>query len=209
MAVARFARLMLLLGGGLTLVMYIISPAAIPPGHARYLIGMNIALPALVYPLWSAGVATYLGTQAPWRLWLLRASGRWVCLALITLTFMGGVVSTYTLAPAAHAQYSADQTLVRDLERLGVRHMYTDYWTCYKVAFLTRKQIVCDVLDSMLEQGNNRYLPYVATVQADPRAAYVFPTDSPQAAAFARQADTPVSRFIQIRLDDYMLFMPR
>ena len=208
-SVERFARLMLLLGGVLTLVMYVISPAAIPPGHARYLIGMNIALPALVYPLWSAGVATYSGSQAPRRLRLRRASGHWVWLALIMLTLTGGVVSTYTLAPAAHAQHSADQTLVRDLERFGVRHMYTDYWTCYKVAFLTREQIVCDVLDGMLEQGNNRYQPYVATVQADPRAAYVFPTDSPQAAAFARQADTPVSRFIRIRLDDYALFLPR
>jgi hypothetical protein len=207
--VARFARLMLLSGGVLTLVMYVISPAAIPPGHARYLIGMNIALPALVYPLWSAGVATYSVSQTPWRLRLRRASGHWLGLALIVLTFMGGVVSTYTLAPAAHAQHSADQTLVRDLERLGIHHMYTDYWTCYKVAFLSREQIVCDVLDGMLEQGNNRYLPYVASVQADPRAAYTFPTDSPLAAAFARQADTPAARFIQIRLDGYVLFLPR
>jgi hypothetical protein len=86
--------------------------------------------------------------------------------------------------------------------------MYTDYWTCYKVAFLTRERIICDVLDGMLEQGNYRYPPYVATVLADPRAVYVFTADSPQAAAFPRQAGAPVSRFIQLRLDDYVVFLP-
>jgi len=125
--------------------MYITSPAAIPPGHARYLIGMTTALPALAYPLWSAGSATCRGSQAPRRLWRRRAVGYWLCLGLVMLTLMSGVVSTYTLSPAAHAQYDADQTLIRDLERLGVLHMYTDYWTCYKVAFMTKKQFTCDV----------------------------------------------------------------
>jgi hypothetical protein len=212
MAVVRFARLMLLLGGGLTLALYIISPAAIPPGHARYLIGMSIALPALVYPLWRAGRAAYRRSQvdshAPWGLWRRQAVGYWGCLGLVALTFMGGVVSTYTLTPATHAQYADDQTLIRDLERLGVRHMYTDYWTCYKVAFLTRERMTCDVLNDRLQQGLNRYPPYVAMVQADPRAAYVFPASSPQVAAFLRQMGTPESSYIQLRVDGYIVFLP-
>jgi len=209
MAVVRFARLMLLLGGGLTLAMYVISPAAIPPGHTRYLIGMTIALPAFVYPLWSAGRAAYRDSLAPRRLWRLRAAGYWGCLGLVLLTLMGGVVATYTLVPATHAQYEADQTLIRDLEQLGVRHMYTDYWTCYKVAFLTNERIICDVLGDMLEQGNNRYPPYVAAVQADPTAAFVFPVNSPQTAAFLRQTGAPASRFIQLSLDGYVMLQPR
>jgi hypothetical protein len=208
MTVVHFARLMLLLGGGLTLAIYVISPAAIPPGHTRYLIGMNIALPALICPLWSAGRAAYRDTVVPRRLWRLRAAGYWGCLGLVMLALMGGVVSTYTLAPATHTQYEADQTLIRDLEQLGVRHMYTDYWTCYKVAFLTREQVTCDVLGDMLEQGNNRYPPYVATVQADPSATYVFLADSSQAAAFLRQIGTPEARFIRLYMDGYVLFLP-
>src|SRR5262249_23103422 len=90
-------------GGGLAFVMYIISPAAIPPGHARYLIGINIALPALIYPFWSAGSSAYRGSQESRRLWR-RVVGYWGCLGLVTLTLMGGVVSTYTLTPAAHVQ---------------------------------------------------------------------------------------------------------
>jgi len=49
----------------------------------------------------------------------------------------------------------------------------------------------------------------LATVQEDLHAAYVFPADSPQAAVFVRQADTTVSRFIQVYLDDYVVFLPR
>jgi hypothetical protein len=205
--VTHAGRLALLLGGGLATVMYSISPSAIPPGHTRYLIGMLIALPAMIYPLWFAGIERWSGFRASHRSWMRRISVSWVCLGLIFLALGGGVVSTYVLAPAARAQYGADQSLIRDLDRLGVRHMYTDYWTCYKVAFLTRERMTCDVLNKSLGQGNNRYVPYVAEVQADPRAAYVFPAKSPQAAAFARQMDAPGWHFVRVRLNGYVVYL--
>ena len=108
-----------------------------------------------------------------------------------------------------HTQYEADQALIRNLGKLGIHHMYTDYWTCYKVAFLAEEQLTCDVLGRSLEQGNNRYLPYVAPVEADPHAAYVFPVNSPQTAAFVRQVGTSSSQFIQISLESYMVYVPR
>lgn len=207
-AVTHTGRLALLLGGGLAVAMYSISPSAIPPGHTRYLIGMLIALPAMVYPLWLAGIELWSGFRASHRLWMRRISVSWVCLGLIFLALGGGVVSTYLLAPAARAQYAADQTLIHNLDRLGVRHMYTDYWTCYKVAFLTRERMTCDALNKTLGQDYNRYLPYVAEVQADPRAAYVFPANSPQAAAFARQMDAPGWHYVRVRLNGYVVYLP-
>src|SRR6185437_14521693 len=108
-------------------------------------------------------------------------------LALILLAPVGGVASAYRASAATRASYQADQTLIRDLERLGVRHMYTDYWTCDKVAFLSQERITCDTLKTDLSGGFNRYPPYVAQVAADPHAAYVFPATLPQAAALAQQ----------------------
>ena len=207
-AVIQFGRLALLVGGGLTLVMYLISPAAIPPGHARYLIGIAIALPAILYPLWVAATVPRLDAKAPRRSWIRQVLVSRLCLGLVLLTLAGGVVATYRQTPATHAQYAADQALARDLERLGIRHLYTDYWTCYKVAFLTREKITCAVLGSSLEPGNNRYPPYVAAVANDPHAAYVFPSDSLQTAALIAKAATPGWRYRQVSLDGYVAYLP-
>lgn len=208
-AVRQFGRLMLLLGAGLTVAMYIVSPAAVPPGHARYLIGMAIALPAIIYPLWNAGRLParldVFGSRRSWIHWL---STYRVFVGLFILVLAGGVVATYRSAPAAHAQYAADQQLVRDLERLGIQHMYTDYWTCYKVAFISHERITCDILGATLAQGNNRYPPYVAAVQADPRASYAFPANSPQAAALARRASDPAWHATQVTVDGYVIYLP-
>jgi hypothetical protein len=203
--VLYFGRLMLLLGGALALAMYVASPAAAPPGHTRYLIGLIVALPAIVHPLWSASKLWGLRLRESRMYW---ASLRFVCAGLVVLALAGGVVATYTAAPAEHARLVADEALIHDLERLGIRHMYADYWTCYKVAFLTTERITCAVLGAALEQGNNRYAPYVADVQVDPRAAYVFPAGSAQAAALAAKATTPAWDFAPVSLDGYVVYMP-
>ena len=171
-------RLALLLGGALTLAFYLMSlAAATPAGNARYLIEMNIALPAIAYPLWTTSAALAqrgrVSRRTPWL--------RWAGLGLLSLTLLGGVVATYRASGAARASYRADQTFIHDLERLGVRHIYTEYWTCAKVAFLSQERITCDGLNPTLGQGFNRYPPYVAATAADPQAAYVFPASSPQA----------------------------
>jgi hypothetical protein len=207
-------RLALLLGGALTLAFYLVSPAAATPaGNARYLVEMDIALPAIVYPLWMisavpslrGAVFTVISTVVSQRtLWLRRAS-----LALLTILLIGGVVSTYGASSAARASSRADQSLIRDLERLGVHHMHTDYWTCDKVAFLSQERITCDALKATLVEGFNRYPPYVAQVAADPRAAYVFPASLPQAAALAQKARDPAWPYTLTRMDGYVVWLRR
>src|SRR6185437_11535387 len=140
-AVIQAGRLALLLGGALTLLFYLLSlAAATPAGNARYLIELDIALPALVYPLWAVatGEMKLPGFVGISRLSALRFAALGA-LALILLAPVGGVASAYRASAATRASYQADQTLIRDLERLGVRHMYTDYWTCDKVAFLSQE----------------------------------------------------------------------
>ncbi len=200
-AALQGGRLTLLTGGALALALYISSPqAATPAGNARYLIGLLIALPAVVYPLWAAAVAAR-GWRRAWRV---------ASLALIALIMAGGVAATYAQAPSARADMAASRALVSDLERLGVRHMYTDYWTCYKTAFLSQERMTCDVLGVGLRQAqDNRYPPYVAEVQADPRAAYVFPDGSPQAAALERKAADPAWGYTLTQVDGYVIYRPR
>ena len=209
-ALRQVGRLMLLLGGALTLAFYLVSAAsATPAGNARYLIEVDIALPALAYPLWPTHAWPRLrllgaGATAPSVNWLRRAA-----LGLLTLTLLGGVVASYRASAATRASYQADLRLVSDLERLGVRHMRTDYWTCGKVAFLSRERITCDVLRADLTPGDNRYPPYVAQVEADPHAAYVFPDGLPQAQALAQKARAPTWPYAPTRVDGYVVWLPK
>jgi hypothetical protein len=212
-AVRHGGRLALLLGGALTLALYLVSLAAsTPAGNARYLIEMNIALPAMLYPLWALGVGAGEGVARP--AWLAAALAphsrgwRWLALGLVAALLAGGVVATYRLSAATRASAQADQRLIHDLERLGVRHMHTDYWTCDKVAFLSQERITCDTLKSELSEGFNRYPPYVAQVAADPHATYVMPSQLPQAAALRQRAQNPDWHYTLTVVDGYDVWLP-
>ncbi len=51
--VIEFARLMLLLSAAITIALFVTSPtAAVRPWSTRYLVGLLIALPAVLWPLW-------------------------------------------------------------------------------------------------------------------------------------------------------------
>jgi hypothetical protein len=213
-AVRHGWRLALLLGGALTLALYLVSLAAsTPAGNARYLIELNIALPAMLYPLWALGVGDGEGVARP--AWLARALSprtrlwRWLALGLVALLLAGGVVATFRLSAATRASAQVDQRLIRDLERLGVRHMHTDYWTCDKVAFLSREAITCDTLTNDLSEGFNRYPPYIAQVAADPHAAYVMPQNLPQAATLKQRALAPNWPYTLTVVDGYDVWLPK
>jgi hypothetical protein len=213
-AVRHGGRLALLLSGALTLALYLVSLAAsTPAGNARYLIELNIALPAMLYPLWALGVGDGEGEGLARPTWLATALSprtrlwRWLALGLIALLLAGGVVATFRLSAATRASAQADQRLIRDLERLGVRHMRTDYWTCDKVAFLSREAITCDTLRNDLSEGFNRYPPYIAQVAADPHAAYVMPQSLPQAATLKQRAQHPAWPYTLTVVDGYDVWM--
>lgn len=173
----QLARLSVLLAAALTLVLYIFSsgPLTGPGLHARYLICLLVAAPTIFWPLWKGLRAASI----KWR------TGRRILstlCALILLCFCGlalaGSILAFGEVPAASALNQRDEALIRSLEHIGIRHIYTDYWTCDKIAFESNEQITCAVVTPQLKPADhNRYLPYLAEVSADPRAAYVFPLD--------------------------------
>jgi hypothetical protein len=97
--------------------------------------------------------------------------------------------------------------LIGDLLRIDATHVYTDYWTCDRIAFQSKERIVCGVLDEHLQPGMNRYRPFYDAVRADAQAAYVFPLDSPQAAAFAARPDA-AQGFRRMTFDRYVVYQP-
>jgi hypothetical protein len=207
--VLRYARLMLLGSAALTWLVFTLSssPIVFPWGNYRYLIGLGVATPAVLWPLWKAITAR---VSTPIRLTPTLLS-RVLCAAIL-LAYAGslakGTVDTFNQAPPSAVVAQQQQVLAATLVRLHLRHIYSEYWTCDLVSFLTKEQVICSVLDENLNPGVNRYAPYVPIVASDPAAAYIFPINSPQAQAFARKAAQSSRRYHVMQFDNYILYQP-
>jgi hypothetical protein len=182
------ARLLLLASAILTLFFYVTSkaPLAWSDNRARYLIGLLIATPAVFFPLWQGlKVGTTLTSPALRRIRGLRASMMAALagvlggcgLLFLASMLMLGTIFTFGSVPTARAINQQQSDLIAHLEDLSITHIYTDYWTCDKIAFLSEERITCEVIDRYLNPSitYSRYAPYIPAVHADPHAAYVFP----------------------------------
>ena len=207
-AVLAASRLAVLAGAGLSLATYLLSAAAAmqPWQNARYLLGLLIATPVILSPL--------LGYAPPSRLWRkvrpqVSAILRYSVVTLAGFALLAGMVETFVnVTPAAQAHNRQTRDLISRLESGGMTRIYTDYWTCDRVAFQSDEHIVCGVLDDRLRVGQNRYAPYLTIVSADPGAAYVFPAGSPQAALMAQRAAQTPGHFERIEFDGYVAYKP-
>lgn len=186
----QLARLMLLAGAGLTLALFTLSPAPArdPWGNTRYLVGLLIAVPAVLAPLWEWSGTTRSAARRTVAFPLLGP----VALLGVGLTLLAGTIGVFGTLPTAQRADRETDTLIAQLLALGATHIYTDYWTCYRVAFQSRERIICSVFDERIElSSEDRYPPYQRQVREAPSALYVFPLASPQAAALAGRVAAP------------------
>ena len=86
--------------------------------------------------------------------------------------------------------------------------LYTDYWTCDRLAFLSHERIICATLNPELQPDLDRYAPYRERVAVAPNSAYLFPDDSAQAQSFQAVYDRAPSAFQRVALDGYILYLP-
>jgi hypothetical protein len=175
-------RLALVGAAGLTVLLYAVSGAAgaTPTESARYLSGVLISTPAVLWPLWTAG---------RWR------AGGVAAVAAVAAVLASALVATAALvvhAPEYGRQADRQRELVAALERLGVTRLYSGYWTCNLITFATAERIVCAVLEDDLRPGLDRYPPHRDIVSSTADPAYVAPTGSALSRAVAaRLGDTP------------------
>ncbi len=224
-AVVRyFARLMLLFSAGFILLLFIMSPvSAVFPGNSRYLIGLLVSTPALIAPLWglsdnelvvSAGVGTqnnYHHTSEWFPITLnpetLKVALRRGLLLIIGIVLLVGTISAFLEIPTVQS-YRQQDALMHDLLRIKATHIYTDYWTCDSIAFLSKEQIICGVLDDHLQPSHNRYSPYYYIVKANPLTSYVFPVGSAQVTTLDKQAAFSTGSYRRFVFDGFVIYQP-
>lgn len=212
------ARFLLLGSAGLTMLAFLVSssPALVPATSPRYLVGLEAAIPAVLWPLWqyvrllTGNHKGATGDREGASLRRVRAPTIISIVALLCVAgvFLWGTVATFQQSPAAEAVTQQQYQLIDDLLRLKVTRIYTDYWTCDRLAFLSNERIICSVVDNGLNPGVNRYPPYVDLVRQTPNAAFVFGADAPQIAAFDRRLSRSHQHYQQIAVDGYIIFQP-
>ncbi len=169
----HIARLLLLSSAVLALSLFVASaaPIDVPANHARYIIGILIATPAMLWPLWLNARTIFQKTNGLVRARSIASALSIVIIGILSLT---GTIIVFQEIPTAQAYNQQDQALITRLESIGATHIYGGYWTCNKLAFLSQEKIICGVVFGSLHHGSNRYQPYYDLVKADPHSAYVF-----------------------------------
>ncbi|WP_089154341.1 hypothetical protein [Micromonospora sp. NBS 11-29] len=172
-------RLALLAGSAGVLVAYGVSSAAArtPVESSRYLSCLAVAVPALFWPLWR---------MARQPAGILRVAATAV-LAAVLGTAGAATVAAFRTVPATHAEAKQHRALVATLRELGIRRVHGGYWTCNRLAFATRENVLCAVVDDELRPGFDRLPLYRRAVAADPGAVWVAPVGSPMAARLDQQ----------------------
>lgn len=179
--ICSLARLLLLVSAALTLYSYAVSgaPISFAGSHGRYLIGLLVATPALVWPLYE-GAKYAKGQVKRWRkIAGIACAGVLVGIIIVTLI---GTGMTLEEVPSVQAAYQHDQIFISQLLSIGAVHIYTDYWTCDKIAFESQERVICGVVDANLQPTHNREPRYYRIVSQDKSAAYAFlPNEMPPA----------------------------
>jgi hypothetical protein len=205
----HFARLMLLGSAALALTAYALSSAPMgwPGIHARYLVGLLIVTPAIISPLWSSLNSFKLPLGMLTRVKVATSGGM---LLLIGILLLIGTIETFSEIPLAQTINQQQDTLVNDLLRIHATHIYSDYWTCDSLIFQSKEQIICVVVDGVLQPNlpHNRYKPYLPVVESDQNATYAFPIGLPQAANMARKAALPGAHYRRFNFDGYVVYQP-
>jgi hypothetical protein len=197
-------RLMLLMSGVLTFILYVVStPAALNPrSTARYLFPMLIIMPALIWPLWQS-IQNTSKTKTIWYKRIIPLA----LLLFICLLFFQETVDTMSQLNTYQATIVQQQTLIRFLSQQHMTSFYSDYWTCNNLILQSQEQLICANLDEHLQPGLDRYLPYRAEVRAQPQAVYVFKTHSAQATALSMKIKQhPQIKINSTVIDGYVIY---
>jgi hypothetical protein len=210
-AVIYTAQLMLLLAAALTIALFAHSSnAALRPWSTRYMIGLLVATPALLWPLWN-GISILLPRFSAFaRLALLGKFFRYTLLILLMCLFAAETLHNAIIQmPMITLDNAQANAITHDLVQMDVTRIYSGYWQCDRFIFLTQEKLICAVVNDYMSPWLTRYQPYYDIVHADPNAAYVFPQqDIAAQQSFAQKIDGHPRSFRKLTMDGYVVYLP-
>ncbi|RLK12169.1 hypothetical protein DER29_5446 [Micromonospora sp. M71_S20] len=112
-------------------------------------------------------------------------------------------------APTARAAEARHAELVAALRQRGVRHVYGGYWTCNRLTFATREDVLCAVVDDDLRPGHDRYLPYRRAVRQSAAPGWVAPAGSPLAAHLDERRRADPAALDLVTVPGWRIYLPR
>ncbi len=205
-AVIHFARLMILFAAGITLLLYVSSPlSGLKPWSTRYLVGLLIAVPAVLWPLGPGFDNLRLSSRKSARFLMGFKRG---ILVLISLTILAGTVAMLASLPSVEADKQQQEALVQDLLGIGATRVYVEYWIGYRLMFQSQEHIICAIPQGLIEKDSERYYPYRWIVRADPHAVYLFPEGSVDSIAFAKRITPSKQQYQRFVFDGYVVYRP-
>lgn len=206
-AALKFAHLVMLGGAGLSFLVFMLSSQSTtdPWPNSRYLVALVVAVPAMLWPL-CAPIGAVGGWQGGYA--LLKQILTYGVLLIFAGTLVIGTVATFGQVPVEQAADQQQQALVQDLLQRGATRIYSEYWTCDLVMFLSHEKIMCAVLGNALQPGVNRYLSYKTVVDDAPHPFYVFQLGSAQSEAFRKKIAEEGLQYQHIVAHRYDIFQP-
>lgn len=205
-AVRQFTRFMLLFIALLVIFLYVHSPlSGLKPVSTRYLVGLLVATPAILWPLWRlTGLEEMHLEFRKVTQWLGR-----IALVLVILVILGMTAWTVTTVPAAYADEQQQMQLITDLTNRHFTRVYLEYWTCYRLLFQSQEHILCGSPPYPPTIGGDPYPPDARAVQATPNAPFLFPADSTtEIAEFEQYNREHGKQFQKYTLDGMVLYVP-
>ncbi|HEX9302836.1 MAG TPA: glycosyltransferase family 39 protein [Thermoanaerobaculia bacterium] len=186
----RVARLILLAFGAL--VLSVIWSRRYVPGEPRFLFAYYVLIP----PLIGFGVVK-LARRPLGRVAIV------ACGAIIMTVHLYGLASEYRHLQNTSTEVTGPlDTLLAALTRERVRHVYTDYWTAYRISFESRERIIATPIPG---EEMVRYPPYQEEAARDPSTAIV--VAGPRAACLRSYLEESRLQYRRVAVAPYTVFL--
>ncbi len=204
-----YAQFLLLLGAGLTLVVFARNTTSVYAGvlGVRYIVCVAISLPAVLWPLWCLGSIS----RSPKLLQKTLLAFRFGILILLLAVSAKATLDIVHLVPETQTANTQRMQLVEKLEQMHITRFYSEYWTCNPLIAVSHEELICGdswTSNDTLVHGYDRYYPYRLMVQGSANPGFVYPHGNSQIDVLTKLLKDSGISYQHISFEGYEIYQP-